>query len=315
MTRKRKAHFLPRFFLAGFTSAGDRSDFLHVRSKKQQRTWKARAEEVAHQRDLFTPEGPQYDPNEFEDGFAAIESDIAPVLRKVIATERLPDGKDLDILLHLVALNGARPPAEMEHLQDGVDEYLRRDLVLQMTPEVHQRIVEEWRAQGRDTSNVEDLDALKTRILDGGIRVVVNRDYFLVMGVLGRASTLVDLLGERSWTLLVAEEGAEFICGDRPVTLLNNQNLPADVQPRYDDTRFDVIMPLSKRLCLVGHHYGPGGTSTASARTVGFINHITETGAEDFVYSATEGYNTSSDAEFGLENGQAYRHHLGVRIR
>lgn len=118
MTRKRKAHFLSRFFLGDFTSAGDRSDFLYVRSKRQQRMWRARAEEVAHQRDLFTPEGPQYEPNEFEDAFAAVESEIAPVLRKIIATERLPDGEDLDILLHLVALNGARPPAEMANLQE-----------------------------------------------------------------------------------------------------------------------------------------------------------------------------------------------------
>jgi hypothetical protein len=58
MVPKRKAHYLSRFFLAGFTSEGRGSGFLHVRSKKQQRNWKARAAEVAHQRDLFVPVGP-----------------------------------------------------------------------------------------------------------------------------------------------------------------------------------------------------------------------------------------------------------------
>jgi hypothetical protein len=84
MKRKRKAHFLSRFFLAGFTLAGDQSGFLHVHSKKQSRTWRARAGEAGHQRDLFTPEGASFSPNDFEDAFAAVEGDIAPVLRKVI---------------------------------------------------------------------------------------------------------------------------------------------------------------------------------------------------------------------------------------
>ena len=304
---------MSRFFLAGFSSGGDKSGSLHVRSKKRRRRWKARAEDVAHQRDLFIPVGPNFEPDEFEDGFAAIESEIAPILREVVASERLPTGMDLDILLHLVALNGSRPPAEMANAKDNVDRNLRQEIVKRMTPELHQRIMDEWRSQGRDTRHVEDLAALKARILAGSVRAVVDKNYFLVMGVLGRVAMLVDLLGQRSWTLLVAPDGGGFICSDRPVNLLNNRNLPPGVEPRYDDDRFDVIMPLSRKLCLIGHQYGPGGTSTASARTVGFVNHITETAADDFVYSGEEEYSVSAELEFGPENGRAYRQDLSVR--
>jgi hypothetical protein len=71
-------------------------------------------------------------------------------------------------------------------------------------------------------------------------------------------------------------------------------------------------MPLSKTLCFIGHFYGPGREGKASSRTIGFINHITETAAEDFVYSTDDEYYVSADGEYGLENGDAYRRDLGV---
>ena len=312
MPRTRRAHYLPRFYLKGFTDEGDNSAFLFVRSKSAQRQWKARADQVAHERDLFKPETPQFSPDELEEGFAEIEGDIAPILRQVIATERLPTGAQMDMLLHLVALNASRPPAEMENLEDNLDQNLRRLVVERLTPEMHRRALQEWRVRGRDTRHIEDLDALKARILGGAVRAVVNRDVLLIEGILGRASLLVDLLGQRSWTLLVAPDGMDFVCSDRPVNLLNKRNVPRGTQARYDDVRWDVIMPLSRRLCLVGHRYGPGGRSNASARTVGFINLLTETGAREYVYSSRENYEVSPEPKFGVENGRAYRWDLGL---
>jgi hypothetical protein len=183
--KKRRHHYLPRYYLGGFPEGGDKGDPLFVWSKTQNRSWTTRAEGAAHKRDLFKPEGAQFEADEFEDGFASIEGLIAPVLKGAIQTEVLPDTPGLGLLLHLVALNAARPPAEIANLEDIVDENLRRGVAEEMTVEVHQRILDEWRAEGRDTTHVEDLQALKERILKGGVRVVMPRDYTLVMGVLG----------------------------------------------------------------------------------------------------------------------------------
>lgn len=313
--KKRRHHYLPRYYLGGFTQGGDKADPLFVRSKKQNRSWTTRAEGAAHKRDLFKPEGAQFEPDEFEDGFASIEGLIAPVLKGAIKTEILPDIHGLGLLLHLVALNAARPPAEIAHLEDIVDENLRRGVADDMTVEVHQRILDEWRAEGRDTTHVEDLDALKERILKGGVRAVMPRDYTLVMGVLGRATVLIDLLALRGWTLLRVESpDLHFVCSDRPVNLLNNRNLPEGTPARFNDPRFDVIMPLSKRLCMVGRPDRVDGTAAASKRTVGFINHITETGANDYIYAAAQGYVVSPDSEFSRENAEAYRRDLRAQI-
>ncbi len=313
MQRKRKAHFLSRFFLAGFTLTGDQSGFLHVHSKRQSRSWRAKAGEAGHQRDLFTPEGASFSPNDFEDAFAAVEGKIAPVLRRVITSETLPVGPERDILLHLLALNASRPPGEMASLTDALDLHLRKRLAGEITPEVHQRMLNDWRNRGRATDSIEDLEALRSRIRGGGIRAVFDRDYFLVAGVLGRAAILVKLLATRSWSLLLAPDGLDFVCSDRPVSLLNNRNLPPGVQARFDDPRFDVIMPLCRGISVVGHHYNPGHVVRVSPRTLGFLNHITESAADDYVYSPRRTYTVSATSEFATENGDAYRTDLGVR--
>jgi hypothetical protein len=61
------------------------------------------------------------------------------------------------------------------------------------------------------------------------------------------------------------------------------------------------------RLCLIGHAGGADRTAPASERTVGFINHITDTGATDYVYSADDERHMSVESAFGRENGEAYR--------
>lgn len=311
VSAKRKAHYLSRFYLAGFTPA-DGSPFLFVSSKSQGKAWRARPDEAAHQRDLFRPQSGELDPNEIEDAFAAVESGIAPVLHRIIKTETLPAGADRDWLLHVVALNASRPPAEMANLKDNLDKGLRSVALEVLTPELHTRILDEWRAEGRDTEHVEDLDALRARIAAGGIRGVVDRDYFLVRGVLGRAADLVDMFAQRSWTLLKAPTDCEFICSDRPVSLLNNRNVSDRVDPRYDDRRFDILMPLSRRLCLVGRCGSLNQTVIASRRTVGFINYVTQTGADDYIYAPANEYLVSPEAEFSRANSHSYRKDLGV---
>lgn len=80
---------------------------------------------------------------------------------------------------------------------------------------------------------------------------------------------LVEILAARSWSLLLAPKGLGFVCSDRPVSLLNNRNLPAVIQPRFDDLRFHVIMPLSRGIRRGGRHCNPVRVSRASPRTFG----------------------------------------------
>lgn len=310
MGNTRRAHYLSRFYLDGFTPA-DGSGLLHVRSKRLRRAWRARPEETGHQRDLFRTKGEELEADEIENAFAAVEAEIAPALYRCIESEAVRDPADMGSIIHVVALNASRPPAEMEKLKDNIDVGLRKAMASALTPELHERFLADFRAQGGDTTGYENIEQLRRGILGGAMRAVFERDYFLVRGVLGRATELVDLFAKRSWTLVTVPPDSEFICSDRPVNLLNNRNLSRRIPPRYDDPRFDVIMPLSRRLALVGRFGGSDRRVAASRRTVGFINYITEVGAHDYLFMPTADYLVSPEPQFSRANATSYEQDFG----
>ena len=288
--------------------SGRKDDRLWVFSKAQQRQWPMRAEEAAHKRDLFRLEGPGVPVDELENGFGSIENEIAPVLRTVLSTKQLPaDPQNFSLLLHLPALNAARPPAEIAELADISDRIIRDVIVEQLTPELHYKILSEWRATGRETNAVEDLTELKERISAGSVRAVLSKNQLLTH-VTARAARLVDINHTRRWTLLrTAAETGFFVCSDRPVYLLNNQGVPAKTHPRFDDERFDVIMPLSRDTCLVGHSLRSTGTMNATRESVGFINYLTQANAADFVYSPTKTANIALPPNIGVHTLERYK--------
>ncbi|MFL5382082.1 MAG: DUF4238 domain-containing protein [Longimicrobiaceae bacterium] len=304
MAGTRKSHFLSRFFLGGFTLSGKREDQFWVFSKAQQRSWPTRAENAGFQHDLFRMSGPQFGADDLEKAFASVEHHIAPVLREVVQKRSLPsEPVAMSLLLHLPALNAARPPGEIKTLADLTDFFLRSLIAGELTPELHARILSDWNAAGKDVSNISDLEALKKRNASGGVRAELDRNYLLTY-VLGRATLLVELLHQRRWALLTSDQQTGFfVCSDRPVSLLNNQNLDRDIQPRFDDPRFDVIMPLSKELCLIGHFLDRDGVGRANVETVGFVNRITEAGATDMIYSPTKTYYIEKDDDASRRYG------------
>lgn len=318
MAGTRKSHFLSRFYLGGFTLSGRREDRFWVFNKKEQRRWPMRAEEAGHQRDLFRLEGPEARADDLENAFGSVENAIAPILREVIKTKSLPtDPQSFSLLLHLPALNAARPPAEIDALSDIADDIVRALIVADLTPERHEEILQDWTARGRDISGVADLAELKKRISEKGhVRTVLDKNYLLAQ-VTGRSAMLVDLLHAKQWSLLeTTDEKGYFICSDRPVMLMNNQNLPPDARPRFDDERFHVIMPLSKDLCLVGHTYGNEGSGVACRETVRLINHIVEETAAEYVYSPRAEYSVAAASDLlDWRNTASYRADVRAALR
>jgi hypothetical protein len=184
MVGTHKSHFLSRFYLGGFTLTGRKEAQFWVFSKSQQRRWPMRAENAGHQRDLFRMEGPDFGPDDLEGAFSSVENDIAPVLREVLRTRKLPtDRESMSLLLHLPALNAARPPAEVEGIASMADALLRALIVEELTPEFHQQMMEKWKAAGRSTSGIADLADMKRRIAEGRVRAVLHKNHLLTYGL------------------------------------------------------------------------------------------------------------------------------------
>ena len=110
--RPRKHHYVPAFYLAGFTASGSDEDRLNVFDQGQVKGWPATPRTAGYVNDFYVTDlGPGVDPTGFESGILApIEGKASGVIRTAIETDRLPHGPDLNVLLNFVALMAARTP-------------------------------------------------------------------------------------------------------------------------------------------------------------------------------------------------------------
>jgi len=111
-TEPRRHHYLPQFYLSGFTTTGESDGQLWLIGLKDGKRWGGKPDTVGHQRDFYRVEGvPGVEANELERRFADFEGRAANVIRSISATGQLPDDSDdFSFLINLVALMLARVP-------------------------------------------------------------------------------------------------------------------------------------------------------------------------------------------------------------
>ena len=85
-TEPRRHHYLPQFYLSGFTTTGELDGQLRLIGLKDGKRWGGTPNTVGHQRDFYRVEGvPGIEPNDLERGFADLESRAANVIRSISA--------------------------------------------------------------------------------------------------------------------------------------------------------------------------------------------------------------------------------------
>jgi hypothetical protein len=90
MGRKRRHHYVPRFYLEGFCDSSN-APFIWIYEKGNQEIRKQRADNIAFERDYYSfrhPSG-EMDTETIENGLANLEGRAAPVLKKMVAKVNL----------------------------------------------------------------------------------------------------------------------------------------------------------------------------------------------------------------------------------
>jgi hypothetical protein len=104
------------------------------------------------------------------------------------------------------------------------------------------------------------------------------------------AEHLLPVLADRRWMLMASkDEGADFICSDRPVILIPTR---ADAPPflGFGQRYTEVLMPLDRRLALVGHFEDLTGTKGVDRLGVGLFNRQMVDYSERFIYAPNEAF-------------------------
>ena len=310
----RRHHFLPRFYLAGFTLSHDRDGDLWALSVKDARQWKGKPGTLGHEKDFYRVEEVEGIAAEaVEDLFAKVESDVAPALRTVVEQQALPDRgtRDFDLLINFVALMATRVPRLRSVLNEFMGSIAKH--IAQLTvasPHAFRSAVESAREGGADILEEPDYEAMREFILGEHYRVEVDRSW-LIGQIFQSIDILLPLLGSRQWSLLIIDEDdCDFVTSDNPVAVSwSEPQPPSFLGPAFGLRRTDVTFPLNRRLAMLGRFEGRPMALRSDRRMTATVNYRTSSNAERFVCSAREefvclrpdGIGTSNDLIDAIE--------------
>jgi hypothetical protein len=276
-------HFIPKFYLAGFTANGRLNGGFYVRTEGA--GWqRSTPKREACEDDFYRVDMAGEDPNKYEDLLEGIETRAATVIRMIDEQHTLPVGKDFETLLAFVKALTARVP-------------IARRLA--------ERQVEGLLASAHTADHDRGISIGKRSRNRRGGQEPEHRDPALrrTLSVLLQFSGLrksVAKLALREWSLVVGDDSAgAFVTSDRPVVVSWEASYRS-LQPSLLSRGSRVSCPLTKHVALLGHFgMDPPFIVQADADLVAFLNSLTATApGVRHVYSPTPGFAPWHDPSF-----------------
>ena len=130
----RKHHYVPQFYLAGFTKNDCKVGDLYVLDKEQRKTWKSTPKGSAHKRDFYAIEpAPGGDPMAVEKKMAQVEGQWSAALADVIEKKALPDDKSFGDLMMFVAFMAVRVVRIRDILSNFIDQVSKAEIELMLS--------------------------------------------------------------------------------------------------------------------------------------------------------------------------------------
>ena len=237
----RNHHYVPQFYLKGFSDPSLKNEKLHVIDKGERRHFVTAAPNIAVQRDFNRINIPGHSMDEIEKQLAQIEGQVAPVLRSIAENAILPeDGVDMNYLIVFVAILAANNPQIRERLINRYREISRQMMQSLFTS----REVYESRLSYLGMEDRIGYEAARAFVESENYTIEDPFGYYLAVVFNGLYETVLPVFSIMDWSLVIAEEGeTDFVCSDLPAVLFKVVNLIPHLQLPYAITSAGLILP------------------------------------------------------------------------
>jgi len=289
VSEPRRHHYVPAFYLAGFSDTQRMDGDLWVLDKKELSQFRTTARNAAVERDFYRVDSGD-DPSAVERALSEIESEAARILRTIVRSRSLPKGEDLERLLLFVAFMYARVPGRRLLFAESMEKLTKQTLQLIFESEERYEAVRKRMEHDGVTFGDISFKQLREFVYSDRLSVEPTRDTYLAQ-MLREARVLFPLLIKRSWYLLVVEEDAgDLVCSDCPVSLNWIDRERGFWSPGFGLAGTIVTMPLDKTTALAGLLEPVSGRMKVGTREVAQVNSMTGMYAERFIYSPTQDF-------------------------
>jgi len=286
----RHHHFVPHFYLAGFTPAGTKDDMLVVHDLRTGRQRPSKPGNTGSERDFYmleVEEDQNFDAVAIERLFGQIEDRGAHAVRLIAETGELPSGEDYEKLIDFMAIMAVRGPGVLKII-DEFHENVIKSIAHEVTAanEGWDSIVSDLRAEGKKIDK-SDWEGIRKFIESGQYRASLNQNFRMGV-VLEMLKPTFGLLASRKWTILRAPaDGPAFICSDRPLSVRwTDPAKMGGLSPAPGMFGTSVLFPLNKSLALIGMFEGNLPPRQVTAHEIAFFNTWTALFADRYLYTA-----------------------------
>jgi hypothetical protein len=289
LSTPRRHHYLPQFYLAGFTPSGQKDDFLHVLDKETGKTWKSRPAGVAHQSDYYRLDEGAPDPFAFEKGLSQFEGEAAATLKAVLSQQCIPDFDHRVTLMNLIALSAIRVPSQRNILADAQRRLFQLTTQLMVsTPEAWEALKARAKAAGHEVGNIP-YEEMRDFIMDESLYTIELSREGQILTTFKALDAIIPLLLNRKWSIAIAGEGAgNFICCDNPVARHWTIDKHPPIVPGFGLKHSYIVMPLDRKTALIGEWGGEEEVFETDRRGVAQLNSLVLAAADRFVFYPNE---------------------------
>ena len=295
--RPRKHHYIPAFYLAGFTASGSDEDRLYVFDQGQIKSWPSSPKNSGHERDFYAVDlGPDVDPASFETGvLARLETEFSRVVRETVAAEKLPEGDDFNILLNFVAAMATRTPRTRRLVGQVTDLAVKSHMQATIATDEGWREFRAYFNEPGDEMSDAEAEGMRQFILSG--KYDVNLDQTSHVQKIGElVGGMLPLLAQRCWSIGVVPPGfPNLVCSDAPVSGAPTEQFGPDDEMHLANRNILLTMPLTRRIVLFGRdedrpsmfYINELGVLTVNAMTITEARQIFSTD-ENFAYLGSD---------------------------
>ena len=252
----RKHHYIPQFYLRGFSDPTLQNEQLHVIDKVKKRYFVNIPRNVGFQTDFNRVNVPGKPIDAAEKLFAEIEGEVARVLKGIEEDSTLLQKTDMEVLIYFVALLYMHNPQirnNLANIETTVFKQFMKGLFF--NPERYESYRQQQRAAGKE---LPEYSVMKEFVESEDYDIRYGHGHHLRYELESINNSVFPLLVQRKWVLLIAEDDAnDFVCSDRPVALISigdppeNPNHPYSIGvPGLGMKNTELTVPLNRRMAL-----------------------------------------------------------------
>lgn len=257
MASARKHHYVSQFYLEGFCDTQAPSRGTHVLDVNTGKWFHTSTSNIGAERDFnrINVDGREIDALETE--LSQFEGEAAAALRRVIDSKKLPDDEDLNWILNLICLYVCRNPRMRAGFNRAREQTVRiLGEILVSNEQIYNSHIAKAKEAGYVKPNSVSFDEIRRFVHSGEYEIEIPTDENHRVEF-HAFDTVLPLLGERYWTLLITEAGAPgFICCDHPVTITYKER-GRRMSVGVGTKNTELVFPLNPNLALYGVYETP----------------------------------------------------------